>query len=306
MLCALLSSRLPFGSPAIRQLLYSTSIGALALGSCPIVASAQTSARDGQGSALPAPSENAGTAFQDCANKCPVMIVIPAGTFVMGTSSDAPKEVDGFPLPSYLQHQVTIAKPFVISRFEVTFAEWDACVSTGACPHVNDSWGRGEMPVTNVSWVQAQQYVTWLSQMTGQKYRLPSESEWEYVARAGTATSYHWGTDIGRGNANCAVCGSRWDDEQASPVGSFKPNAFGLFDLNGNVWEWVEDTWHDDYHGAPTDGSAWLGSDPNTRVARGGSWRNEAYHLRADFRVERNILVQFDTLGFRVARSLAP
>lgn len=252
------------------------------------------------------PARGQASAFQDCADTCPVMVPIPAGKFIMGTSDDAPKDIDGWPIPSYVQHEVAIAKPFAISRFEVTFAEWDACVSAKGCPHAPDTWGRGEMPATNVSWVHAQQYVDWLSKVTGQKYRLPSEAEWEYVARAGTATSYFWGSGIGRANANCAVCGNPWDDKQTAPVGSFKPNAFGLFDLNGNVWEWVEDTWHDDYQGAPADGSAWLGSDPNIRVARGGAWRNEVEFLRADARVKRNILVQFNTLGFRVARTLDP
>lgn len=163
------------------------------------------------------------------------------------------------------------------------------------------------MPVTNVTWDHANQYVRWLSKVTGHDYRLPSEAEWEYVARAGAATYYSWGNEVGEGKANCGVCGSRWDNKQTAPVGSFEANAFGLFDLHGNVWEWVEDTWHDNYNGAPSDGAAWnRGNDPTFKVARGGAWGVGAELLRAHTRVKRIIYVQFDTLGFRVARTLAP
>ena len=180
-------------------------------------------------------------------------------------------------------------------------------MSAATCPHVPDSWGRGEMPVTNVSWADAKQYVGWLSRLTGEEYRLLSESEWEYAARARAMTRYAWGGDVGEGNANCDGCGSQWDSQQTAPVGSFAPNAFGLFDMHGNVWEWVEDSWHDNYDGAPADGTTWVGGgDPNFRVVRGGSWRNEPELVRADARVKRIIGVQFDTLGFRVARTLRP
>ena len=133
-------------------------------------------------------------------------------------------------------------------------------------------WGRGNRPVINVSWKDAQSYVRWLSQRTGHRYSLPSESEWEYVARAGTDTRYSWGDEIGRNRANCDGCGSRWDDEQTAPVGSFSPNAWGVHDMHGNVWEWVEDCWNDSYVGAPSDGSAWESGECGYRVLRGGSW----------------------------------
>jgi len=192
-----------------------------------------------------------------------------------------------------------------MSKFEVTFAQWDACVSAGACTQVPDAWGRGEMPVINVTWQDAKQYVAWLSQKTGQQYRLPSEAEWEYVARAGAKTSYDWGSEIGTGRASCAVCGNKWDDRQTSPVGSFTSNAFGVFDMHGNVWEWVEDIWHDDFTGAPADGSAWIEvAEADSRVVRGGAWRNEVEFLRADARAKRNVRVRFNTLGFRVVRTL--
>jgi formylglycine-generating enzyme required for sulfatase activity len=246
-------------------------------------------------------------AFKDCPNGCPDMIVVPAGNFKMGSPPAAPDAEQGWPVPSYLQHEVAIAKPFAIARYEVTYAEWDACVSAGACPHVADDWGRGRLPVSNVTWDHAQQFVAWLSKVTGKTYRLPSEAEWEYVARAGALTNYSWGDDVGEGNAACAVCGSQWDDKQAAPVGSFRPNTFGLFDLHGNVWEWVEDAWHDDYEGAPTNGTAWVqGADQDYRVVRGGGWGNLAELLRADNRAKRIKRVQFNTLGFRVAQSLGP
>jgi formylglycine-generating enzyme required for sulfatase activity len=189
----------------------------------------------------------------------------------------------------------------------VTFEEWDACVAAAACPRVPDSWGRGQMPVINVSWRDAKQYVGWLSRLTGKEYRLLTEAEWEYAARAGAETRYSWGDGLGKGNANCDGCGSRWDLEQTAPVGSFKPNAFGLYDMHGNVWEWVEDSWHDNYDSAPTDGSAWLRrDDPNYPVVRGGSWRNDSETVRAAVRARRIFAVRFDTLGFRVARTIRP
>jgi formylglycine-generating enzyme required for sulfatase activity len=144
--------------------------------------------------------------------------------------------------------------------------------------------------------------------LTGKEYRLLTEAEWEYVARAGADTRYSWGDDPGMGNANCDGCGSRWDRQQTAPVGSFKPNALGLYHMHGNVWEWVEDSWHENYDGAPKDGSAWFqGGDPNFRVVRGASWRNESERsVRAAVRAIRHTNVQFDTLGFRIARTIRP
>jgi len=248
-----------------------------------------------------------GSEFNECANGCPVMIVLPAGKFIMGSPENEPDRHASEGRP----HEVTVAKPFAVSKFEVTFDDWDACVAAAACPRVPDSWGRGDMPVINVSWNDAKQYVAWLSKVTGKEYRLLTESEWEYAARAGATTPFSWGDDPAAGNANCGECGSQWDGRQTAPVGSFKPNALGLHDMHGNVWEWVEDSWHETYDGAPTDGSAWVsgggdgrGGDPSYRVVRGGAWRNETQHVRAAVRVQRNINVRFDTLGFRVARTI--
>jgi formylglycine-generating enzyme required for sulfatase activity len=243
-----------------------------------------------------------GSSFQDCLKECPTMIGIPAGSFTMGTGGTGSEWMPiGRPL-----HKVAIAKPFAVSKFEVTFAQWDACVAAAACPRVRDRWGRGQMPVINVTWESAKQYVRWLSLLTGEEYRLLSEAEWEYAARAGSTTNYAWGDDIGKNNANCADCGSQWDEKQTAEVGSFKPNALGLYDMHGNVWEWVEDSWHDDFRGAPPDGTAWVDGDTTFRVIRGGSWVAESEFARSDTRVERKIYVEFGTLGFRVARTLDP
>ena len=204
------------------------------------------------------------------------------------------------------KHEVTIAKPFAVSKYEVTFDQWDACVAAAACPRAKDAWGRRNMPVINVSWDDAQMYVAWLSRLTGKEYRLLTEAEWEYAARAGSKTRYLWGDEPGIGNANCDGCGGA-SILQTAPVGSFRPNAFGIYDMEGNVWEWVEDVWHDNYEGAPADGSAWLeGGDANYRVIRGGSWHNVTELVRTAIRFKRERKVQFDTLGLRVARSIRP
>lgn len=142
--------------------------------------------------------------------------------------------------------------------------------------------------------------------MTGRPYRLLTEAEWEYVARADTTSAYSWGDEIGKGNANCLACESAWDNRETSPVGSFKPNAFGLYDMHGNVWQWVEDCYHDNYEGAPTDGSAWISKDCSRRVVRGGSWGQNSRIVRSAFRGRNEPYVQNDDLGFRVARTLTP
>jgi formylglycine-generating enzyme required for sulfatase activity len=241
--------------------------------------------------------------FKECAKGCPEMVVIPAGKFVMGSPDNEQDRSDS----EGPQHEVIIAKPIAVSRFEVTFDDWDACTAAYACAQVPDHWGRGKMPVINVSWEDAKAYVAWLSEATGKDYRLPTEAEWEYAARAGTTTRYFWGDDPTKGDANCDGCGGDWKPEQTAPVGTFKPNAFGLHDMVGNVWEWVEDPWHETYAGAPTDASVWLqDSDPNFRMVRGGSWRNESERVRSASRVRRHRLVEFDTLGFRVARTMQP
>jgi formylglycine-generating enzyme required for sulfatase activity len=243
--------------------------------------------------------------FRECAKACPLMVVVPAGEFMMGS----PLNEKGRDEKEGRQHKVVLAKPFAVSQFEVTFDEWDACVDYGDCPRwVSDSgYGRGRMPVINVSWDEAKRYTAWLSRITGKTYRLLSEAEWEYAARAGTATAYSWGDEIGKGNANCDGCGSQWDNRHTAPVGSFAPNAFALHDMHGNVWEWVEDCGHNNYDGAPQDGSAWAaGDDCARRVNRGGSWNNPPNELRAASRIRNARDFRNDNTGFRVARTLLP
>jgi formylglycine-generating enzyme required for sulfatase activity len=190
--------------------------------------------------------------FREC-SRCPEMVVVPKGEFLMGS----PKTEKNRTKAEEPQHKVTIASNFAVSKFEETFDEWKACVDARVCEDAPDQrWGRGNRPVINVSWDDAQQYVQWLSERTGRPYRLLSEAEWEYAARAGSRTAFSWGDNIGEGNANCDGCGSTWDNKQTAPVGSFKANAFGLHDMHGNVFEWVQDCGSANYDGAPTDGSA--------------------------------------------------
>ena len=256
-------------------------------------------------SASPAPSAvtsfKAGETFRDC-DQCPEMVVIPAGKFTMGSpDSEVGRSKDEGP-----QHTVTIARPFAVSKYEVTFDEWDACVAAGGCTHKPEDagWGRGKRPVINVSWDDAQAYVAWLSKKTGKRYRLLSEAEWEYAARGGTTTRYPWGDEPGTNRANFDGSGSQWSGKQTAPVGSFEPNAFGLYDMIGNVWEWVQDCWNDSYQGAPADGSAWESGNCGQRVVRGGSWNNYPEDARVANRSRRGPTVRYNIQGFRLARTL--
>ena len=245
-----------------------------------------------------------GEVFRDCP-RCPEMVVVPAGSFMMGSpSSEQNRRGNEGP-----RRRVTIGSPFAVGVHEVTFAEWDACASSGGCGGYrpdDEGWGRGRRPVVNVRWDEAQSYVRWLSRETGEPYRLLSESEWEYAARAGTATRYWWGRDIGRNRANCDGCGSRWDDDRTASVGSFAANAFGLYDVHGNVWEWVQDCWNGSYAGAPRDGRAWESGECSRRVLRGGSWDNYPRYLRAADRYWDVTGSRDDVAGFRVARTFTP
>ena len=241
-----------------------------------------------------------GDAFKECAQDCPQMIVVPAGSFTMGGVSKVLTP----------QHMVMFSKPFAVAEFEVTFADWDGCVSGGGCNGYkpNDQgWGRGQRPVINVNWNDARAYVAWLSQVTGKTYRLLSEAEYEYVTRAGTTTSYPWGDEIGVNNANCDGCGSKWDAEQTAPAGSFGPNKFGLYDTVGNVWQWTEDCLHLDYSGAPPDGSAWLEAndgDCSNRMMRGGDYGASVNGIRASSRGWNTSEGRNSIFGFRIARTL--
>jgi formylglycine-generating enzyme required for sulfatase activity len=241
--------------------------------------------------------------FHECATDCPEMIVIPPGHIPMGSPANEEHRYDDEnPL-----HEITIAKPFAVSKFDVTFADWDACYAVGGCPYASDSgFGREKRPVINVSWEDAQQYVAWFARMTGRPYRLLTEAEWEYAARAGTTTAYFWGDQIGVGNANCnGGCGSQWDNRQTAPVGSFAANKFGLYEMHGNVWQWVQDCYHSSYTGAPTDGSAWLDGDCSRRLRRGGGWSYSPWILRSANRGADSPLNRSGFVGFRIARTLA-
>ena len=240
-----------------------------------------------------------GKKFRDCA-QCPEMVVVPAGSFMMGSPlGEEGREDNEGPV-----HEVRIAEPFAVGVYEVTFGEWEACVAQGGCGGHRPSdrgWGRGNRPVINVNWEDTQGYVEWLSRKTEERYRLLSESEWEYVARAGTRMRYHWGDEIGRNRTNL-------DGNGTVPVGSYSPNGFGLYDVVGNVWEWVEDCWHDNYRGAPSDGSAWTsGGNCDARVLRGGgSWSPIPRHLRSAIRDAYETADRYGLNGFRVARTLTP
>ena len=245
--------------------------------------------------------------FRDCEEDvCPMMVVIPAGTFMMGSPEDeAERSDDEGP-----QHEVTITEPFALCETEVTFDQWDACVADGGCDHEPDDagWGRGDRPVIDVSWSDAQQYLGWLSAKTGKTYRLPSEAEWEYAARAGTTMPFSTGetitTDDANYDGNFPYAGGEKGEFRGKtlPVGSLTPNPFGLFDMHGNVWEWVEDRYHGSYQGAPVDGTPWLSGDSALRVLRGGSWFNYARHVRAANRVAFDPGFRNDNVGFRCAR----
>jgi len=164
-------------------------------------------------------------------------------------------------------------------------------------------WGRGNRPVINVSWNDTQQYISWLNRKTGKQYRLPTEAEWEYAARAGTTTAYYWSPDVGSNHANCNRCGSRWDNRETSPVGAFDPNRFGLYDMAGNVLQWTQDCYNDSYIGAPSDGSAWASGDCGRRVLRGGSWDLGPRDVRVAYRFRYGATFAYNLIGFRLART---
>ena len=232
----------------------------------------------------------------------PEMVVLPTGRFRMG-------DLDGSGAPSERPvRTVTISRPIAMGKYPVTFEEYDRFVSaTGAARPADNDWGRGTRPVIDVSQEDAKAYAVWLSEQTGKRYRLPSEAEWEYAARAGTTTRYSWGDDIGRNRANCDRCGSEWDNKQTAPVGSFAANPFGLYDMHGNVDEWVEDCWHDNYEGAPSDGSAWTtGCDESQAVMRGGSWEDVPSRLRSASRLRYEPSGRSGSLGFRLVQDLNP
>ena len=244
------------------------------------------------------------------------MVVIPPGEFWMG-SRDGEGYEDEHP-----RHKVEIDTPFAVGKFEVTWDDWEACVAMRGCdgrPTGDNSWGKGQLPVINVSWDQAKAYVAWFWRMTGKPYRLLTEAEWEYAARGVTSADaphppYPWGDQASHEYANYGTdqcCNGRVEGRDrwfsTAPVGQFPPNAFGLHDMHGNVWEWVEDPWHDDYRGAPINGSAWTeGGEASRRVVRGGSWFDGPVYLRSALRIGNSAVDRSRYLGFRVGRTLTP
>jgi formylglycine-generating enzyme required for sulfatase activity len=247
------------------------------------------------------------TSFKEC-EKCPDMIVLPAGEFLMGAlDGDSKRGAET------ARHKVTFAHSFAVGRFAVTFDEWDACVADGGCTGYkpwDNGWGRGKRPAINISWSDAKSYVAWLSERTGKSYRLLSEAEREYVTRAGTASPFWWGASISRHQANY--------DEKASldksangamgqrtmPVDSYQPNPWGLYQVHGNIWEWIEDCLNDSYAGAPKDGSPWQAGRCDRHVLRGGSWASKADALESGSRYGVEAEGRVSNVGFRVARTL--
>ncbi len=239
----------------------------------------------------PVSAQQTGQSFRDCST-CPEMVVLPKGTFKMGSRSGYSGEKP--------VHDVRIGERLAVGKYEVTADQFRACMNGGGCRNA-EPCGRGREPVACVSWNDAWSYALWLFRETGKRYRLPSEAEWEYAARAGTRTKYHFGNSITPYDANYGELNGG-----TMPVGSYPENAFGLHDMHGNVGEWVEDCWNDGYSGAPSDGSAWQSGNCSFRVLRGGSWFHSPGALRSanrgwDVPGLRNY---GSGIGFRVARTL--
>ena len=249
---------------------------------------------------MPDPCANAPAAIEGA--DLPVMIAIPPGRFIMG-SPDAEPGRDDCEGP---QHDVIIGRGFALARTPITFAQWDRFVAAGGTAYAppDEGWGRGDRPVVNVSWDDAQAYLAWLAERSGRAYRLPSESEWEYAARGGTATAYHWGAAFVPGGATCLDGGDRWGGQMTAPVACSPANPFGLHDMLGNVWEWVEDCWNEFYIGAPDDGSPWREGRCDARVLRGGSWCDPPRLVRAAARNRNDTRFRCNDYSFRVALSL--
>jgi formylglycine-generating enzyme required for sulfatase activity len=280
----------------------------------------------------------AGQIFRDCSD-CPEMVVIPPGSFLMGASTEeTARDLAAVPHEDVAlaqaamakerpQHMVTIDRPFAMGRYHVTRGEFTAFVRETAYPisggcylfanhkyqkRADAGWRNPGFvqterdPVVCTSWNDAQAYTAWLNGKlpSDGRYRLPTEAEWEYAARAGTRTARWWGDSIGSGAATCAGCGSEWDGKQTAPVGGFRANPFGLFDVLGNAMQWTQDCWNDNYAGAPADGSAWTSGKCERRVLRGGDFANRPWILRSDLRTNDKTDIGANYVGFRVAKTL--
>ena len=245
-----------------------------------------------------------GAAFAECAG-CPEMVVVPPGSFTMGSTGREHRRLHVLALFDRMEqprHLVTIAYRFAVARYAVTFAEWDACVADGGCNGYrpdDGGWGRGRRPVINVNFADAGAYVAWLRHKTGQDYRLPSEAEWEYAARAGTTTAYPFGDAITPDDANYGH-----NHDRTSEVGAYAPNRFGLYDMTANTAQWVADCHHATYAGAPVNGSAWLDGDCALRNVRGGGWSLDGWSVRVAQRIGDPPAARNSHLGFRVVRGM--
>ncbi|MFN3786104.1 MAG: formylglycine-generating enzyme family protein [Thiothrix sp.] len=230
----------------------------------------------------------------------PIMVKIPSGRFLMG-GVDGRDDVEGGCSPSERPARMVYVNAFELGKYPVTFAEYDAFCAAIHSPLPDDSgWGRGNRPVININWEEAQAYCAWLSELTGCQYRLPSEAEWEYAARANSPYAYPWGM-----NAKPVHANHYFFHGKTTPVTLFPANEFGLHDMCGNVWEWVQDCWHDTYAGAPSSAKAWEdGGNPYERVLRGGSWNDRPRYLRIAYRVKDYLNRRHVFCGFRVARSM--
>lgn len=247
--------------------------------------------------------------FKECPD-CPEMVVVPKGSFDMGTPVGEPDRSKGEdPI-----HRVTIAKPFAVGRFAISFDEWDACLADGGCGGVkgdDHGFGRGRLPAHGLSFDDAKAYLAWLSKKTGRTYRLPSESEREYFTRAGTTTPFWFGKTVGPQNANYMASipyanGPRGEDSKGpKPVDSYAPNPFGLYQVHGNIYEWTMDCFNKRYNeDTPTDGSPWLEGDCTQRMVRGGTWDWQAQWLRSGARNSMRATSGAGMYGFRVVRAL--
>jgi len=245
--------------------------------------------------------------------KFPEMVVIPAGRFTMGSTAEETTRFNASPelaAQEKPQHSVTVMRAFALSKYPITRGEFSAFVAATGYKG-SEAWRSpgfaqtDQDPVVRVSYEDAQHYVAWLNQLSGgSAYRLPSEAEWEYAVRAGTTTTFYWGDTVGKNNANCADCGSRWSGKSTSPVGSFAANHFGLYDMAGNVWQWVEDCNASNYSEATSDGSAFRSQHCDQRVVRGGAWNSSPLDLRSANRGGDGPESRDPDLGFRVARTL--
>ena len=238
-----------------------------------------------------------GHVFKDC-EVCPEMVVIPTGTFEMGSKNGMKRE-----LPI---QRIKIGKLLAVSRFEVTFEEWDACHAENGCTRkVHDrGWGRGRRPIINVLYADIQAYMAWISKKTGETYRLPSEAEWEFAARAGTTTEYWWGDQMIKGRANCRECGTDWSGVRSAPVGSFLPNPWGLYDVHGNVLEYVEDCWINNHKSAASDGSPMITQNCLSRVVKSGAWYYLPKVSRSASRARNDTRIFSYLIGFRAFREI--